>query len=101
MQAVTFKNPLTKYAPASDKSKYSPNFLSKHQYIRDSIIKIGLCPKVVQNRKKESKIPPVSSLINCKNSIGSIKMLILSHPNYFIITFYFVSYLKKVFIISI
>lgn len=98
MQAVTFKNPLTKYAPASDKSKYSPNFLSKHQYIRDSIIKIGLCPKVVQNRKKESKIPPVSSLINCKNSIGSIKMLLVSHLIISLLLFNFCKLFEKVFI---
>ncbi|WP_461463634.1 hypothetical protein [Methanobrevibacter sp.] len=69
--------------PASDKSRNSPNFLSKHQYIIVIIIKIGKnSPNVEQNRKKESNIPPVISLINCKNNNGSIKMLILSHPNY-------------------
>ncbi len=82
-QAKTFKKPLTKYAPACDMIKNSPNFLSKHQYTRVINIKIGKSsPKIEQNRKKELKIPPVSSLINCKNNNGSIKMLILPLPNY-------------------
>ena len=78
-QAITFARPLTKSAPADDSNKYSPNFLSKHQYTIDiNIMAVAVSPKREQITKKESKIPPVISLMNCKNSNGSIKMLMLS-----------------------
>ena len=81
MHAIIFVRPFTKSAAAWDTSRYSPNFLSKHQYtvtIRNIITFVS--PNLEQLTKKELKIPPVISLKNCKNNSGSIKILMIS-PN--------------------
>ena len=95
-QARIFKNPLTKYAPACDISRNSPSFLSKHQYTIVINIKIGKSsPNIEQKRKKELNIPPVSSLINCKNNNGSIKIFIISVYIYLdIYIFRMIEYIK-------